>query len=73
MSVWRGLMRRRVAMVGLVVAAAFVVLALAAPLIATYAPQEMFYDGLTADGSPLPPSEQFGSEPICWAAISFRA
>ena len=58
MSVWRGLMRRRVAMVGLVVAVAFVVLALAAPLIAPYAPQEMVPDGLTIDGSPLPPSEQ---------------
>ena len=59
MSVWRGLMRRRVAMVGLVVAVAFVVLAAAAPVIAPYAPQEMVPGGMTADGSPLPPSEQF--------------
>ena len=59
MSVWRGLMRRRVAMVGLVVAVAFVVLAIAAPVIAPYAPQEMVPGGMTADGSPLPPSEQF--------------
>ena len=59
MSVWRGLMRRPVAMVGLVVAVAFVVLALAAPLLAPYAPQEMVPGGMTADGSPLPPSEQF--------------
>jgi peptide/nickel transport system permease protein len=59
MSVWRGLMRRRVAMIGLVVAVAFVVLALAAPLIAPYAPYEMIEGGLTVDGSPLPPSDRF--------------
>ena len=59
MSVWRGLMRRRVAMVGLVIALAFVVIALAAPLIAPYAPEEMISDGMSIDGSPLPPSERF--------------
>jgi peptide/nickel transport system permease protein len=59
MSVWRGLMRRRVAMVGLVVAVVFVVLALAAPIIAPYAPQEMVPGGMADDGSPLPPSMQF--------------
>ena len=57
MSVWRGLMRRPVAMVGLVIAVAFVVIAVAAPIIAPYAPEEMISDGLTLDGSPLPPSE----------------
>src|SRR5919108_2689587 len=59
MSVWRGLMRRRVAMVGLVIAVAFVVVATAAPLIAPYSPQEQFFDGLTLEGSPLPPNERF--------------
>ena len=59
MSVWRGLMRRRVAMVGLVIALAFVVIALVAPLIAPYAPEEMIADGISIDGSPLPPSERF--------------
>jgi peptide/nickel transport system permease protein len=59
MSLWRGLVRRPVAMVGLVVAVAFVVIALAAPLIAPYSPQEMIADGLTVDGSPLPPSDRF--------------
>ena len=59
MSVWRGLMRRRVAMVGLVIALAFVVIALAAPVIAPYAPEEMISDGISIDGSPLPPSERF--------------
>lgn len=59
MSVWRGLLRRPVAMVGLVVAVAFVVVALAAPLIAPYPPYEQFFEGLTLEGSPLPPNEHF--------------
>jgi peptide/nickel transport system permease protein len=59
MSVWRGLVRRPVAIVGLVIAVAFVVVAVAAPLIAPYSPQEQFFDGLTLEGSPLPPNERF--------------
>jgi peptide/nickel transport system permease protein len=59
MSVWRGLLRRPVAMVGLVTAVAFVLVALAAPLISPYSPQEQFFDGLTLEGSPLPPNERF--------------
>jgi len=59
MSVWRGLVRRPVAMVGLVIALAFVLVAVAAPLIAPYSPQEQFFDGLTLEGSPLPPNERF--------------
>ena len=59
MNVWRGLLRRPVAMAGLVIATAFVVVAIAAPLIAPYAPQEMIADGLTVDGSPVPPSDRF--------------
>jgi peptide/nickel transport system permease protein len=59
MSVWRGLLRRPVAMVGLAIALAFVVVAIAAPLIAPYSPQEQFFDGLTIEGSPLPPNERF--------------
>ena len=59
MDVWRGLMRRPVAMVGLVTAVAFVVVALAAPLLSPYSPLEQFFDGLTLEGSPLPPNERF--------------
>jgi peptide/nickel transport system permease protein len=59
MSVWRGLLRRPVAMVGLVIAVAFVVVALAAPVISPYPPQEQFFDGLTLEGSPLPPNERY--------------
>lgn len=59
MSVWRGLLRRPLAMVGLVIAVAFVVVAVAAPLIAPYSPYEQFFDGLTLEGAPLPPNERF--------------
>src|SRR5512147_3174947 len=59
MSVWRGLLRRPLAMVGLVIAVAFVVVAIAGPEIAPYSPQEQFFDGLTLEGSPLPPNERF--------------
>jgi peptide/nickel transport system permease protein len=59
MSVWRGLLRRPLAMVGLVIAVAFVAAAAAAPLIAPYSPHEQFFDGLTLEGAPLPPNERF--------------
>jgi peptide/nickel transport system permease protein len=59
MDVWRGLMRRPVAMAGLAIAVAFVAVALAAPVISPYSPQEQFFDGLTLEGSPLPPNERF--------------
>lgn len=59
MNVWRGLLRRPLAMVGFVIAVAFVVVAVAAPLIAPYSPYEQFFDGLTLEGAPLPPNERF--------------
>lgn len=59
MNVWRGLLRRPLAMAGLVVALAFVAVAVFAPVIAPYAPEEQFFDGLTLEGSPLPPNERF--------------
>lgn len=59
MNVWRGLMHRPLAMAGLAVALAFVVVAVFAPLIAPYPPEEQFFDGLTVEGAPLPPNERF--------------
>ncbi|MGH6894163.1 MAG: ABC transporter permease, partial [Dongiaceae bacterium] len=59
MSVWRGLVRRPLAMAGLLIAIAFVVVAVAAPVMAPYSPQEQFFDGLTLEGAPLPPNERF--------------
>jgi peptide/nickel transport system permease protein len=59
MNVWRGLLRRPLAMTGLVIALFFVACAIFAPLIAPYSPEEQFFDGLTIEGSPLPPNERF--------------
>ncbi len=59
MSVWRGLVRRPLAMTGLFIAIAFVAVAIAAPVIAPYSPQEQFFDGLTLEGAPLPPNDRF--------------
>jgi peptide/nickel transport system permease protein len=59
MHVWRGLLRRPLALAGLVIALAFVLIAIFAPLIAPYSPEEQFFDGLTIEGSPLPPNERF--------------
>jgi peptide/nickel transport system permease protein len=59
MSVWRGLVRRPLAMAGLLVAVAFVVVAIAAPVIAPFPPFEQFADGITLEGAPLPPNERF--------------
>ncbi len=42
------------AVIGIVVA-----MALLAPLITPYNPNEQFFDGLTLEGSPLPPSQRF--------------
>ena len=41
------------------IALAFVVVAIAAPQIAPYSPYEQFFEGLTLEGSPLPPNERF--------------
>lgn len=38
---------------------AFVLLAVFAPQLAPYSPAEQFFDGLTLEGSPLPPSSRF--------------
>jgi peptide/nickel transport system permease protein len=59
MNVWRGLMRRPLAMVGLLIAVTFVAIAVFAPVVAPYSPQEQFFDGLTIEGSPLPPNGRF--------------
>ncbi|MFC3075658.1 ABC transporter permease [Shinella pollutisoli] len=53
------LARRKLALFGLSVIALIVVLAVFAPLIAPYNPDEQFFDGLTLEGAPLPPSAQY--------------
>lgn len=59
MNVWRELLRRPLAMAGLVVVCAFVVVAVFAPVFAPYSYEEQFFEGLTIEGAPMPPGGQF--------------
>jgi peptide/nickel transport system permease protein len=53
------LLRRPIALFGLVVIALIAAMAIAAPLIAPYDPAEQSFEGLTLEGAPLPPNAQF--------------
>ncbi|OCP15984.1 MULTISPECIES: ABC transporter permease [unclassified Ensifer] len=55
----KAMVRQPAALFGLIVVALLVFLAVAAPLIAPYSPDEQMFDGLTLEGAPLPPSAQF--------------
>jgi peptide/nickel transport system permease protein len=55
----RMLFRRPLAVVGMIVIATLALVALAAPLIVPYDPAEQLFEGLTIEGAPLPPNEQF--------------
>lgn len=59
MGTLRSIAKRPTALLGLVVVALVVLMALAAPLLAPYSPDEQMFDGLTLEGAPLPPSAQF--------------
>jgi peptide/nickel transport system permease protein len=59
MGVVRSLLRQPAALFGLAVVVVVVVLALAAPLIAPFNPDEQMFDGLTLEGAPMPPGGQF--------------
>lgn len=56
---WKRFRRDRLAVAGLVIIIIFSLAAIAAPWIAPYNPSEQFFDGLTLEGSPLPPSWRF--------------
>jgi peptide/nickel transport system permease protein len=58
-SFWRRFRRDRAAVVSIAVIGIVVAMALLAPLITPYNPNEQFFDGLTLEGSPLPPSPRF--------------
>jgi len=58
-SFWKRFRKDRTAVAGLIVIAIVVVAAVFAPLIVPYNPSEQFFDGLTLEGSPLPPSARF--------------
>ena len=59
MGVVRSLLRQPAALFGLAVVLAVVVLALAAPVIAPFNPDEQMFDGLTLEGAPMPPGGPF--------------
>lgn len=53
------LLRRPLALFGLVIILVVVLAALLAPWLAPYDPYEQFFDGLTLEGAPLPPDIRF--------------
>ena len=55
----RRLLRRKLALFGLALIALVVAGAVLAPWIAPYAPDDQMFDGLTIEGSPLPPDGRF--------------
>ena len=59
MTVLSQLIRRRLALFGLITIIVAVLAALLAPLIAPYSPYEQFFDGLTLQGAPLSPGGEF--------------
>ncbi|AZO57196.1 MULTISPECIES: ABC transporter permease [unclassified Mesorhizobium] len=58
-GVWRRLVKRRLALLGLVIVAIVVAGAILAPWLTGYDPNEQMFDGLTIEGSPLPPTAKF--------------
>lgn len=58
-EVWKRFRRDRLALLGLAVVAVFVLAAIFAPVLAPHDPAEQYFDGLTLEGSPLPPGERF--------------
>lgn len=59
MGIFRSLLRQPTAAFGLIIVVAVVVLAVAAPMIAPFNPDEQMFDGLTLEGAPMPPGGQF--------------
>jgi len=59
MRVLKELCRQPAAVFGLVIVLAVVFAAIAAPWLAPYAPDNQMFDGLTLEGAPMPPGEQF--------------
>ncbi|MET2829732.1 ABC transporter permease [Mesorhizobium shangrilense] len=58
-GVWRRLLQRPLALIGLLIVAIVVGGAILAPWLTGYDPNEQMFDGLTIEGSPLPPSAHF--------------
>jgi peptide/nickel transport system permease protein len=58
-GILRRLMRRPLAVIGLLIIAATVVGAILAPWLTAYEPNEQLFEGLTLEGAPLPPNDTF--------------
>lgn len=58
-AIWKQFRKDRMAVIGLIVIALLLIGAAGAPWLAPFNPNEQFFDGLTLEGSPLPPSERF--------------
>src|SRR6187431_510599 len=58
-GVWRLLMRRKLAMLGLGIIAVVVGGAIFAPWLTAFDPNEQMFDALTLEGAPLPPDAKF--------------
>jgi peptide/nickel transport system permease protein len=58
-GVWRQLLKRRLAVLGLIIVAIVVAGAVLAPWLTGYDPNEQMFDGLTLEGAPLPPDAKF--------------
>ena len=59
MAILRQLLRRKLALFGLLVILVVVAAALFAPWIAPFSPDDQLFDGLTIEGAPLPPDGKF--------------
>lgn len=59
MSILSQLLRRKLALFGLIVILVVVAAALLAPWIVPFSPDEQLFDGLTLEGAPLPPDGRF--------------
>ncbi|WP_288141861.1 ABC transporter permease [Mesorhizobium sp.] len=58
-GVWRRLVQRPLALIGLVIVAVVLAGAVLAPWLTGYDPNEQMFDGLTLEGAPLPPNASF--------------
>src|SRR5262245_35098701 len=58
-GIWRRLLKRRLAVAGLLIIAITVLGALLAPWLTAFNPDEQLFDGLTLEGAPLPPDGRF--------------
>jgi peptide/nickel transport system permease protein len=55
MRIWKAMLRQPSAMFGLIVVILVIAMAIAAPLIAPFSPDDQMFDGLSMEGAPLPP------------------